>query len=199
MQVTEVLDKISEHNAPVIGCIAAAKGQVFQNLNGYDLNCALIADKVRDIMELSALAGEEGADPFETVMIEYDGHSLVVNRMTDGLLIVISEHLQHGAFKKLQVGLSLQARMLDKALADMPDAMMLPVPIEDFVEPLPADDDATDAEAEAGRRAHMGLFGWRGLGAALSFRSRGAQAEGKTSEGMPSKVRPRRVYRGQIH
>lgn len=194
MHVTEVLDKISQHNAPVIGCIASAKGQLFQNLNGYDLNCATIAEKVRDILEFSALTCEDSADPFESIMIEYDGHSLVVNRMQDGILIVISEHLQHGAFKKLQVGLTLQSRMLDKALAEMPAPMSLPVPIEDFLDPLPDEAEEIDVEAEAGRRAYMGLFAWRGLGAALSFRSRAAKAAGATP-----KSKTRKVYRGQIH
>lgn len=129
MQVTDVLDRITERNPAVVGCIARKGEQLHHNLADFNLDCTKIADTVEDLLAVSDLL--EGMDTSaDTVLTEYDGNCLVGMRIDGNLLVAVSDHMQRAGFKKLQVGLSLQTRLLTKALDDAPapDAVNTPTP-----------------------------------------------------------------------
>lgn len=199
MQVTEILDKITQRNTPVIGCIARKGDQLHHNLGDFDLDCAQIADTMQDLLPIADLI-EDGGPEIDTVFSEYDGQCLIVQRIEDTLLVTVSDHLHRGGFKKLQVGLSLQTRLLSKAM----DAEQQPIhpaaPIAQAepvaqAEPAPGQEDQTAPSPEG---APEPPSAWHRLLQAVAPKQGNSSrvedvgpvnAEGKT----------RRVYRGQVY
>lgn len=120
MQIEEVLGKITERNAPVVGCIARKGNKLYHNLDDFGLECEEIVDKVNDLLSISDLL-DGGESEVDTVIAEFDGHNLIGQRIDDSILVTVADHLQRAGLKKLQVGLSLQSRMLSKALDAAPD------------------------------------------------------------------------------
>jgi hypothetical protein len=117
MAVKDVLDKITERNSDVVGCIAVRGDRVYHNLDAFEVDCTRISETMADLLAISDMV-DEMEEPVSSVFTEYDGNCIVAQRMDDDLLIAVTDHLQRGGYKKLQVGLSLQARLLGKALEE---------------------------------------------------------------------------------
>lgn len=188
MQVVEILNKITERNAPVIGCIAQRGDRMYQNLGDFGLDCAVIADKVSDLIMIAELLGTTDS-PIETIITEYDGHSLIAQQIGEVTLISITEHLPRAGFKKLQVGLSLQTRMLGKAF-DTSDAPETPVAAKP--EPRPAEVVSSEPKAEAGLMGTLSSL----VSSVGSKPAEGVSSSDEPPPGMEGKKR--RVYRGQV-
>lgn len=130
MSVVSILDKITERNTDIVGCIAIKEDRMYHNLEAFDMDCDKIAETVGDLMAVSDLL-EVMDDQVNTVLTEYDGNCLVGQRVDENIVIAVTDHLHRGAYKKLQVGLSLQGRLLTKALDEAaslpPDVIPTPV------------------------------------------------------------------------
>ena len=185
MQVNEILDKITERNAPVLGCIARKGDTMHHNLDNLDLDCGKIADAVQDLLAISDIIVDGDTKP-DTVMAEYNGHCLIGQRIEDSLLVAVSDHIQRAGFKKLQVGLSLQTRTLSKALDEAPAVAA--------AEPTPTEPEK--AEAPAPTDAEVKKSAWNNILRAVGVRPEGP-AEPEPEVNTEGKVR--KVYRGQVY
>ncbi|MEL6520764.1 MAG: hypothetical protein AAFQ66_07355 [Pseudomonadota bacterium] len=201
MQIDDVLNKITDRNAPVIGCIAKSNSKVFHNLADYDIDCGEIVETVEELMTLTGYIDEADEDnhDFETVYAEFDGQCLMGQRVDDHILVAVTDHLQRSGFKKLQVGLSLQTRLLVKALEDSPaETVVSPDPEPQAEEPENA---PAPARRFAGRQSSRSAGG-SGLIPPLKRTSEEAapEAEAAPAAEEPSqKGKTRRVYRGTVY
>ncbi len=182
MSVVEVLDKITERNNPVIGCLAKTGDSVYHNLNDYDLNHDQILGNIDELLELAALLDSDAGE-FNSVAAEFDGNTIIGQRIDEGTVLVVADHLPRAGLKKLQVGLALQTRMLSKALSESkaepapsipvaaaaPVAEAAPAPAPAEVAPAPAAEAPAEAPAEA------------------------------AADEDPNKGKTKRVYRGQVY
>ena len=184
MQVSEVLNKITERNAPVVGCIARKGDRVYHNLEAFDMNVEQLADTVEDLLNISEMLGHDDA-PVDTVFSEYDGNCLIGQRVDDSILVTVSDSLHRAGFKKLQVGLSLQTRLLKKAMDETP----VPSPEEASAAPAP------EAEAQEQKGPDAPKSTWSKLISAVvaSPQEVAAPAPADTAG------KKRRVYRGQVY
>lgn len=194
MQVNEILDKITERNAPVVGCIARKGNKMHHNLEDFGLDCGRIADTVQDLLSISDLI-EDGGSKIDTVFTEYDGHCLIGQRIEDSLLVTVSDHVQRAGFKKLQVGLSLQTRMLSKALDEAPEMVVeaAPEPVaEPEVEAVAEPPAAPERVIEAPKKKSA----WNSL-----MRAVGSAPAESAAEETPvnTEGKTRKVYRGQVY
>lgn len=186
MQVHDVLNRITERNPAVVGCIVRSEADLHHNLEDFNLDCSKIADTVEDLLAVSDLL--EGMDAkADTVLTEYDGNCLVGMRVDGNLLVAVSDHMQRAGFKKLQVGLSLQTRLLSKALDEAPaqDAINTPIPKE---QPQPAE--VTPAEDKP-------KSAWSKLLRAVVADVPEGPAEATQPENTEGKTR--KMYRGQVY
>ena len=119
MSVETVLDKISNHNSHVLGCVAAHKGRVHHNLPGlYELVEANAVSEYASIMFEATDALETGQDAFDQMFLEYEGHSIYARRLGDGVLVLVNEPMQRANFRRMQVGVNLFIKPLTAALED---------------------------------------------------------------------------------
>ena len=163
MQVQEVLDKITDKNAAIVGCIAKSGDKIYHNLGDYGIDQTVVAETVSDMLDLTATLGDHCVE-LNTVFTEYDGHCVLGQRVGDDLLVAVTEHLQSAGYKKLQVNLSLQTRMLTRALeaaANAPqvvEAAPAPAPTpEPAAQATPAEDPAKKGKR---RRVYRGVVFW---------------------------------------
>lgn len=182
MQVTDVLEKITDRNAPVIGCIARKGAALHHNLDGFDMDHGKIADTMDDLLAVTGYldAGEAEVD---TVITEFDGNCLIGQRVDDVLLVTVADRLQRAGFKKLQVGLSLQTRLLSKT---MDDVEATPAPV---AAPAPA---AEPKKAEAPKSA------WGRFVKAIVAEAPEAPAV-SAADAEANKGKTRKMYRGQVY
>jgi hypothetical protein len=188
MHIQELLQTITDRNAPVLGCIARSGDKMFHNLDDFGLDCEKIAESVEDLFHLTTMLDDEEAEPLTVIFAEYDGHSLVGQRVDDGLMVAVADHLQRGAYKKLQVGLSMQARMMSKALANAPATVATPAPA---AAPVP---ETTSGPVPA----NSAFNAFRALGSLLGTVSEAPKSEIDEAE-MLRQGKRKRVYRGQVY
>lgn len=200
MQVTEILDKITERNTPVIGCIVRKGDRLHHNLDGYDLDCAHIADTVQDLLSIADLI-EDGGSQIDTVFSEYDGQCLIGQRIDDSLLVTVSDHLQRGGFKKLQVGLSLQTRMLSKALDKAPAdvAAAKPAAAAEPVDAAPSTEVHVKVDTESAQEAPSTGSAWDWMKRAVGAKAADSPSAPTEAEPVNTEGKKRRVYRGQVY
>ncbi len=191
MQVNEVLEKITDRNTPVVGCIARNGDRLYHNLEGMGMDCAKIADTMDDLLNVSDFLEGCGEASMDTVLAEYDGNCLIGQRVDDSLLVTVSDHLHRAGFKKLQVGLSLQSRMLTKAMAETPAPEMAPAPSP---EPAPVAETAPQPAAPAAKSGST----WAKLVNAVVASAPTEPAEQAAPE-VNAEGKKRRVYRGQVY
>jgi len=171
MSVQDVLQKITHRNEPVIGCIVRSGDAVHHNLTCYGVDCDEIVDSMSDVLDLTA-ALDEGGGEIDTVWSEFDGNSLVAQRIGDATLVALTDRIPRPGFKKLQVNLSLQTRLLAKALKskDTSEADTAPTPsapLQSAAPPIgethqPADDasDPADGPPKKKKRFYRGSVYW---------------------------------------
>lgn len=117
VSVEKVLAKIAHHNRDVIGCIAAANGQIFSTLPEiYDLididGVVEYATNMFAIMDVL----ETGEEPFEEIFLEFQGHSFIVRKIDGATLILVTKPIKRGSFRKMQLGLNLFLKPLERAI-----------------------------------------------------------------------------------
>ena len=117
MAVKESLDKISERHSDVIGAIVASNGQYFHNLEApYDMiSVNEVMELLSEMLAQTDMLADEGFD-FPELMIDFPGHSILVRKIEDGLMAVLTPRLSRGHLVKLQVGLALFGKSVSKAL-----------------------------------------------------------------------------------
>ena len=173
MQVIDVLNKITERNAPVVGCVARSGEQLFHNLEDFDLDCAQIADTIDELLALTSYLEDED-DDCDTVYAQYDRHCVIGQRVGDSTLVAVTDHLQRAGFKKLQVGLSLQSRLLAKALNEAPQVLSEPS--------TPAAEDQPETTSESSKTDRLEKLKSSLAAAASTNRSVGEEPEPTTDE-----------------
>lgn len=120
MSVEQVLDKISAHNTDVVGCIAKRGDTIYQNLpEMYDM---LDTDGVTEYAEnMFALTDDLQTDhaAFEQLFLEYENHSVFARRLDGGFLLLLNKSMERTQFKRMQVGVNLFLKPLDRALQEV--------------------------------------------------------------------------------
>lgn len=139
MSVQTVLEKLTAHNAGIIGCLATHGSQLHRNLPArYEL---LDSDSIAERVNLMFDATEQletEHDGFDQLFLEYESHALYARRLDDGVLILITEPMERAQFKKAKVGVNLFLKPLKKALAETPFAPVKPQAEEPVEEEKPA-------------------------------------------------------------
>ena len=187
MSVHGILEKITERNSEVVGCIAEKDGQLYHNLDAFPMDCDKIAETMGDLLAVSDLL-EDMDEPVNTVLTEYDGNCLVAQRIDGNMLIAVADHLHRGAYKKLQVGLSLQGRLLTKALEDEGS----PAPAEaEAKADLPEDTLAVETKPEAPEKGK-----WSKLLNSVVGQAPEAPASADADD---TKGKVKKYYRGQAY
>jgi len=117
MSVRTTLNKLRKHNSAIIGGIVRAHGIAYNNLEGiYQMvNMHGLADYVEQILELTASLESDG-DIFETTIIEYENHSLMIKPIESGVFILITHPLNSAGFKKMQIGVNLFMKQINLAI-----------------------------------------------------------------------------------
>lgn len=154
MSVEVVLEKLTTHNADVLGCVATHGERLHENMpDKYELiDAGAVAERV-NLMFAASDALETEHDLFDQVFMEYETHGLYARRLDDGVLVLVTSPMQRGQFKKAQVGVNLFMKPLKKALAE---AAAEPVtPTEDA--PAAAESKADDAGKSMIGRIYRGV------------------------------------------
>lgn len=128
MSVEGVLNKISAHNSDVVGCIAKHGDALYHNLPAmYDLlDTNGVTEYAENMFALTdGLQAEHAA--FEQMFLEYENHSIFARRLDDGLLLLLNKPMERSQFKRVQVGVNLFLKPLDRALQEV-DAPTPPPP-----------------------------------------------------------------------
>lgn len=115
--VDEVLRKISHHNSDAFGCLATCDGKTYSSLPEiYDLiDVEAVVEYAYNMFAITEML-ETVEETFDEVFMEFQGHSFVVRRLRIGLLILVAKPIRRGAFRKMQLGLTLFLKPLERAL-----------------------------------------------------------------------------------
>lgn len=156
MLVNDVLDKITDHNSDVLGCIVKAKGVTFHNLpEKYDMvDAEAVGEYAENTFSLTDELGTGKAD-LEQLFLEFTHHSFYARKIEDGVLLLLNKPIQRRAFKKMQVGVNLYMKPLKRAIDenDAPPAAEAP-PQEAAPEQAP---EAKQEPRRRGRRFYRGV------------------------------------------
>lgn len=130
MSVEKVLEKISAHNADVLGCIATVEDRLYDNLPDlYDLvNKRDVAEHAQNMFAATD-ALETEHDEFDQLFLEFQGHSIYARRLDDGVLVLLNQPVERAQFKKMQIGVNLFMKPLKTALAGRPAPMRKTTPV----------------------------------------------------------------------
>lgn len=117
--VGTVLDKITEHNDNVLGCIVASGDVVYHNLPEpyHLLDIRSIAEAAGNIFALiDALDTDDGV--FQEAFLEYQGHSILARSLDNGgVLLLVAKPVTRGVFRTWHLGVGLFVGPLMRALA----------------------------------------------------------------------------------
>lgn len=115
--VTAVLDKITKHNAEILGCIVTNGARSYSNLpENYELvDAEAVGEYVSNMFNVMG-ALEDTEPQFENLVLDYDGHTLVAKRIESGVLALVNNPIRSAGLKKMQVGVSLFLKPLNQAL-----------------------------------------------------------------------------------
>lgn len=131
MLIEAVLDKIVDHNVDVQACILASGDNVYHNLSGaYEVvDPKAISDRALNMLAITELLEDEQCEA-GTAFVEYDDHSLMVKSLNDDdTLILINGHMARAGFKKLQIGINLFIKPLERAKAEAARAAREAIPL----------------------------------------------------------------------
>jgi len=117
--VDQVLRKISHHNSDVFGCVATCEEQIYSSLPEiYDLiDVKAVIEYANNMFAITELL-ETVEETFDEVFLEFQGHSFVVRKLRVGLLILVSKPIRRGAFRKMQLGMTLFLKPLERSLLE---------------------------------------------------------------------------------
>ena len=119
MSVEAILEKMTEHNSDVLGCIAMADDRTWSNLPDlYDvIDRQAISEHAMNLFQVTD-GLETDHDPFDQLFLEFESHSFYVRRLDDVLLLLLNKPMRRTHFKKMQVGVNLFLKPLQRAIAD---------------------------------------------------------------------------------
>lgn len=135
MQIDAVLDKICDKNDDIIAAMVLRSGETYHNLSGpYDLlNPRDILGALEDAFDLGQEMDVDGMDMGD-ILLGFDEHSLIARRLDNGILAVLTKQMRRQHLLKLQVGLGLAARALERAFTEVPPAAVPTAPVTPKVE-----------------------------------------------------------------
>lgn len=127
MQIDAVLNKISNQNEDIIAAMVLREGATYHNLSGpYDLlNPGDILGALEDAFDLGSEIDVDGMDMGD-ILLGFDEHSLIARRLDNGILAVLTKQMRRQHLLKLQVGLGLASRALERAFTETPPAAVSP-------------------------------------------------------------------------
>lgn len=142
MQVKAILDKVVKDQPDALAVLVRHGDYDYQNLQSpYDMIASdEILGTVSNVYDLTDSLEAEGYQ-IGDMILSFDNHSVVSRKIDGGAIIVLSSSLARPQLIKLQVGLGLYVRALEKALASEP--------AEDEPETAPVE--AAPAEAAASK------------------------------------------------
>ena len=145
MSVETVLEKIVAHNTDVLGCLLLDRDMLYKTLpERYELVAGQdVGEHIRNIFLL--MAGLETEEPeFQHLFLEFEHHSLYALRIGDGVLTTVNHPIKRAHRKKLEVGVSLFVKPLQRALEDhAPAPEPAPTEAETAQGPDPVEDPAS--------------------------------------------------------
>ena len=117
MSVERVLGKILQHNDPILGCILLHRGKVYDNLpERYELVDVLdVAECAESVFELAGTL-DTGPRGFDQLFLEFEEYSFIARTIDDGVLVLLCSPVERSTFKKLQVGVNLFMKPLQREL-----------------------------------------------------------------------------------
>ena len=130
MQIDAVLDKICKQSDDIIAAMVLRDGQSYHNLSGpYDLLSPNdILGALEDAFDLGQEMDVDGMDMGD-ILLGFDEHSLIARRLDNGILAVLTKQMRRQHLLKLQVGLGLATRALERAFTEAPQAAVASAPI----------------------------------------------------------------------
>lgn len=175
MSIEAVLDKIVDHNSDIHACILASGDKVYHNLSGpYQMvDPDMFSERARNMLAVTGLMEDDRMEA-GTAFVEYDQHSLLIKQLNeDDTLILINDHMARAGFKKLQVGVNLFVKPLERAKAELAKAEREATPLvadrSEATSPVPSrakpsEPAAPEAEAEnhegKKKRVYRGVVFW---------------------------------------
>jgi hypothetical protein len=130
MQIDAVLEKICGQNDDIIAALVLREGQSYHNLSGtYDLlNPGEILGAFEDAFELAQEIDVDGMDMCD-ILLGFDEHSVIARKIDKGILVVLTRQMGRQHLLKLQVGLGLAGRALERAFTETPPAAVPTAPV----------------------------------------------------------------------
>lgn len=121
MQVKEILDKLVKDQPDALAVLVRHGEYAYQNLQApYDMIAAEdVLETVSDVYHMTDSLEDEGYT-IGDMILSFDNHSLVSRKIDGGAIVVLANAMARPQLIKLQVGLGLYVRSLEKALANEP-------------------------------------------------------------------------------
>ena len=116
MSVEAVLNKISKHNDSVIGCLVSSTHKTFHNLpDVYSMvDFEGVTEYAHSMFDVTnGLDGEQ----LDQVFLEFQNHSIYARRIDESVLVLVNKPIPRTVFKKMQVGVNLFVKPLQRAIA----------------------------------------------------------------------------------
>ena len=141
MQVKDVLDRVVKDQPDALAVLVRHGEYDYQNLQPpYDvIGSDEVLETVNDVYQMADSLEDEGYQ-IGDMILSFDNHSIVSRKINDGAMVVLTRALGRPQLIKLQVGLGIYTRALEKALAREPG--------DDAVEEAPAEADAAATEPD---------------------------------------------------
>ena len=117
MSVEAVLNKISKHNDSVLGCLVSSQDKTYHNLpDVYSMvdfqGVTEYAHSMFDVTD--SLEGEQ----LDQIFLEFQNHSIYARRVDESVLVLVNKPIPRTVFKKMQVGVNLFVKPLQRALTE---------------------------------------------------------------------------------
>ncbi len=153
MSVEAVLNKISKHNDSVLGCLVSADDKTYHNLP--DVYSMVDFQSVTDYAHsMFGVTDDLEGDKLDQIFLEFQNHSIYARRIDDNVLVLVNKPIPRTVFKKMQVGVNLFVKPLQRALAE-PDAAAEAIDAE-------AADEAEASKKESKKKLGFGRM-YRGV------------------------------------
>ena len=148
MQVKDVLDKVVADQPDALAVMVRHGGFDYQNLRPpYDMLPAKeMLQIVGEVYDMTETLEDEGY-VFGDMILSFGDHSVISRRINDGTMVVLTEALARPQLIKLQVGLGLYKRALEKALTSESAMEENPEPLV-LEQKIAEADDAPESETQ---------------------------------------------------
>jgi hypothetical protein len=117
VSVEAVLDKIAKHNDSVLGCLVMAQDKTYHNLpdvySMVDFNG--VTEYAQSMFDVTDSLEGDGLDQ---IFLEFQNHSIYARRVDESVLVLVNKPIPRTVFKKMQVGVNLFVKPLQRALTE---------------------------------------------------------------------------------